>query len=130
MIEASLANNGYDNSVKSTANPRNIEYQAFAYVTKALSTLDKKAFDYFVKKQEALYNNLKLWRVVAVEVSDEKNQLPADLRANLFYLSEFTRHHTAKIHAGETDDPSVLVDINKMVMRGLRGEIPQTGDAA
>lgn len=130
MIEASLANQTYGSSVQSTANEKNIEYQAFAFVTQALSSLDKKAIDYFVKKHEALYNNLKLWRVLAVEVADDKNELPADLRANLFYLSEFTRHHTAKIHAGETDDPTVLIDINKMVMRGLRGQVPQTGDAA
>lgn len=130
MIESSLASQAYGNSIQSTANEKNVEYQAFAFVTQALSALDKKALDYFVKKQEALYNNLKLWRVLAVEVSDEKNELPTDLRANLFYLSEFTRHHTAKIHAGETDDPTVLIDINRMVMRGLRGQVPQTGDAA
>lgn len=130
MIESSLASQAYGNSLKSTANEKNVEYQAFAFVTQALSALDKKALDYFLKKQEALYNNLKLWRVLAVEVANEKNELPKDLRANLFYLSEFTRHHTAKIHAGETDDPTVLIDINKMVMRGLRGQVPQTGDAA
>ncbi len=122
MIETSLAQQSYGASAKSTGNDKNIEYQAFAHVTRALSTLDKSAIDYFVRKQEALFNNLQLWRVLAVEVANENNPLPADLRANLFYLSEFTRHHTARIHAGETDDPSVLIDINKSVMRGLRAQ--------
>ena len=130
MIEASLASDGYNSSLKSTANPRTVEYQAFAHVTHALSTLDPKALDYPAKKHEALFKNLKLWTIIATEVADENNQLPRDLRANLFYLSEFTRHHTAQIHAGETEDPTVLIDINKMVMRGLRGQGPQQGEAA
>lgn len=122
MIESSLAQQTYGASVQPTANEKNVEYKAFAFVTQALSALDKSAIDYFVKKQEALFNNLQLWRIMAVEVADEKNPLPADLRANLFYLSEFTRQYTAKIHAGESDDPSVLIDINKSVMRGLRAQ--------
>ena len=122
MIESSLAQQTYGASANSTANEKDIEYKAFAFVTQALSSLDKSAFDYFVKKQEALFNNLQLWRILAVEVADKNNQLPADLRANLFYLSEFTRQHTAKIHAGESDDPSPLIDINKSVMRGLRAQ--------
>lgn len=130
MIETSLASQGYESSLQSTANPRSVEYQAFAHVTKALSGLDPKAFDYHVKKQEALYKNLRLWTILGVEVADDKNELPRELRSSLFYLSEFTRRHTAKIHAGETDDPSVLIDINKMVMRGLRGQGPAKGEAA
>ena len=122
MIESSLAQQTYGASIQSTADEKNVEYKAFAFVTQALSALDKSALDYFVKKQEALFNNLQLWRILAVEVADENNPLPADLRANLFYLSEFTRKHTAKIHSGETDDPGVLIDINKSVMRGLRAQ--------
>ena len=127
MLETSLAQSGYANSVKSTGSGRALEYQIFARVTKALTDLEPSALDYPARMAEALHRNLKLWTVLAVDVADDNNELPAALRSNLFYLSEFTRHHTAKIHAGAAD-PKILIEINTMVMRGLRGETGLEGD--
>ena len=47
--------------------------------------------------------------------------LPPALRAQLFYLYEFTDQHSRKVLAGNASI-EVLVDINTAVMRGLRGE--------
>ena len=121
MIEASLANNGYASSIQSTGSDRSIEYQAFAHVTQALTSVNKNAPDYFA--------NLKLWTILSVEVANDNNELPAELRANLFYLAEFTRAHTAKVQAGKADT-DVLIDINRMVMRGLRGQTVEEGAAS
>lgn len=52
------------------------------------------------------------------------NGLPQDLRARLFYLYQFTEHHSGKVLADQ-GSVDVLIDINTAVMRGLRGE---TGD--
>lgn len=120
MIEASLAKNGYESSAKSTAGARGVEYQIFARITRRLANNDTKAPDYFPKLAEALHENLRLWTVLAVDVANDNNELPAELRSGLFYLAEFTRRHTAKVYAGEAT-AKVLVDINTMVMRGLRG---------
>lgn len=120
MYEASLAQSGYTNSLQSTGDPRTIEYRVFAQVTRELSALKKDALDYPAKMAKALYENLRLWTILAADVANDNNQLPADLRSNLFYLAEFTRHHTIKVRAGEAT-PQALIDVNTMVMRGLRG---------
>lgn len=119
MNEAYLAENGYANSTRSTASNRGVEYQVFARITRQLAYDDKKAADYHPKLSEALHNNLKLWTLLATDVANDNNELPAELRSSLFYLAEFTRQHTAKIYAGEANT-KVLVDINTMIMRGLR----------
>jgi len=119
MYEASLARNGYENSTKSTADMRGVEYQIFARITQQLASYNKSAHDYHPKMTQALHNNLRLWTILAADVANDNNKLPTELRSSLFYLAEFTRQHTAKVYAGEADT-KVLVDINTMVMRGLR----------
>jgi len=119
MIEASLANNAYHSSVKSIGSDRGIEYQIFSQVTRDLAAVKTDAHDYHAKLATALHKNMKLWTFLAGEVAIEANKLPAQLRAGIFYLAEFTRHQTTKIRAGEAS-PDVLVEINTMMMRGLR----------
>jgi flagellar biosynthesis activator protein FlaF len=128
MYEASLAKNGYEDSSKSTADLRGVEYQIFARITRQLASDNKKAHDYFPKLTQALHNNLRLWTILAADVANDNNKLPAELRSSLFYLAEFTRQHTAKIYAGVAN-PKVLVDINTMVMRGLRNTPAQGNEA-
>ncbi|GJL93755.1 MAG: flagellar biosynthesis regulatory protein FlaF [Hyphococcus sp.] len=123
MIEASFAKTGYENSIQSTGSDRGIEYQIFAQITRLLSNMNTDAPDYFAKLSDALHKNLRLWTVLAVDVANDNNPLPADLRSSLFYLAEFTRKHTAKVYAGEAD-PKILVDINMSVMKGLRAQTP------
>ncbi len=119
MYEASLAKNSYAHSSKSTADTRGIEYQVFARVTQDLASGNKNAPDYLPKLSKALHTNMRLWTILAVDVANDNNALPAELRSSLFYLAEFTRQHTAKVQAGEADQ-KILVDINTMIMRGLR----------
>lgn len=126
MIEASLANTTYDTSVRSIGSDRGVEYQIFSQVTRELAAVHDGAHDYHAKLADALHKNMKLWTFLAGEVAIEANELPAKLRAGIFYLAEFTRHQTAKIRAGEAD-PNVLVEINTMMMRGLRAREENNG---
>lgn len=119
MIESSLAADGYENSIQTTGNDRGIEYQLFAKVTRDLAQADISAPDFITKRASALHNNLRLWTKLAVDVAHQENALPKELRSSLFYLSEFTRHHTAKIYNGEAD-ANILVELNTSIMRGLR----------
>ena len=127
MYEASLAQNSYASSIQSTGSDRSLEYRVFAQITQELSTLVDGAPDYPAKLAMALHRNLRLWTILAADVANENNELPADLRSKIFYLSEFTRQHTTKIRAGEAD-VKVLVDINTMIMRGLRARPAQEGE--
>lgn len=55
---------------------------------------------------------------MAADVSDSLNTLPAALRAQLFYLAEFTEIHSRKVINGEAS-ADALIDINTSVLRGL-----------
>jgi flagellar protein FlaF len=68
----------------------------------------------------AVHDNRRLWTILAADVADPANPLPAALRARLVYLAEFTRVHSGKVlREGASPDP--LIEINIAVMRGLSG---------
>lgn len=106
-----------DAPVRST---RAIEYDLFARVTRAITAAARGAADRPALIR-ALHDNTKLWRTLAIDVADPGNALPSPLRAQLFYLFEFTVAHSRKVVDG-TAKADVLVEINTAVMRGLRGE--------
>lgn len=70
---------------------------------------------------QALHDNRKLWNTLAIDVADKENGLPSQLKAQVFYLAEFTVQHTSKILK---DGASVmpLLEINMAVLRGLKSE--------
>ena len=116
----------YGDVSTSTKTPRQIEYQAFARITKALTRSETAEEETpcarsqsFNRLAEALHENLRLWSIVQGDVASDRNALPEQLRANLFYLGECTREHTRKILRGAADH-SALVEISTEVMRGLR----------
>ncbi|EAR50744.1 flagellar protein FlaF, putative [Oceanicola granulosus HTCC2516] len=58
---------------------------------------------------------------MAAEVADRNNALSEDLRARLFYLSEFVGYQTRKALKGQGGVAS-LIEVNTAVMRGLTGQ--------
>ncbi len=123
MFETRLAETAYAHSARSTASPRAIEYQVFARVTRALS-VSGEGFERFARLNKAVHDNLELWTTLASDVATAGNELSAELRSKIFYLFEFTRQHSAKV-LNDGASPSVLVDINTAVMRGLRSTANQ-----
>ncbi|MBB5515224.1 flagellar protein FlaF [Rubricella aquisinus] len=101
-------------------NPRDVEYSAFARITAALKASKDGPFAAIA---EALHANRRLWDIIAGDVSQPENGLPKPLRAQLFYLSEFSRVHGAKVLKGEAT-VDALIDVNTAVMRGLRAAQP------
>jgi flagellar protein FlaF len=97
---------------------RSTEYDLFARITRRLREAFAKGKPGRMDLARALHDNQRLWTTLAVDVADDGNGLPRDLRARLFYLAEFTRVHSSKVLS---DDASaeVLIDINTAVMRGL-----------
>jgi flagellar protein FlaF len=115
------ARDAYGHPDAPVRNERTTEYELFVRMTRALS------FAWGQRKQNhpalvrALHDNAKMWRTLAVDVADIGNELPSPLRAQLFYLYEFTTIHSRKVLDGAAS-AEVLVDINTAVMRGLRGQ--------
>ena len=67
----------------------------------------------------AVHDNLMLWNEIGALVASDDNAFPPELRAGLFYLYEFTRKHSGLILQREAD-AKPLIDINTMIMKGLR----------
>ena len=122
MSSASLAGNAYKSTTKATATPRNVEIQALSRLNGDLGMTEKKKSQDFPAYVKALSNNLKFWSIIGADAASSGSPLPAQLKAQLFYLYEFTQDHTLKIIRGDktlTVDP--LVEINTNVLNGLKG---------
>ena len=97
---------------------RGIESQVIGKITSRLKITSEKKSQNFKAYVEALYENRKLWNTLAIDIVDVDNGLPAALRAQIFYLAEFTDVHSAKALRGEVT-ADALIEINTSVMRGL-----------
>jgi flagellar biosynthesis activator protein FlaF len=100
---------------------RGTEYDLFAQVTHRLKSVPSDGTKSFVALAEALHENCRLWTVLAADVAQPGNALPAPLRAQIFYLFQFTDRHSRKVLAGN-GSVDILIEINTAIMRGLRGE--------
>lgn len=97
---------------------RSVESELISQVTAGLkkhSANPKQNFPAFVS---ALHDNRRLWTTMAVDVADNQNSLPAPLRAQIFYLAEFTELHSTKVLNGDANC-DVLIEINTAILRGL-----------
>ena len=113
----------YAENATTVRTDRRSEYDVFGRVTKALRDTATKAKSDFPAYAEALDLNRRLWTALVVDVADPANPIPADLKARVIYLSEFTQLHTRKIlREGASVMP--LLEINMAVMRGLKSEGP------
>ncbi|MEL7343522.1 MAG: flagellar biosynthesis regulator FlaF [Pseudomonadota bacterium] len=97
------------------------EYDAFARVSHKLYAALKAGKSGFPELVAALHDNRKLWTILATNVADGTNDLPESLRAQIFYLAEFTQAHTAQV-LRKKGDAGVLVEINSAIMKGLRAQ--------
>lgn len=127
MTTSALARNAYHQSARSTASPRAVERQLLSKLTTAVVVAQKNRSEDPAAFVRALGKNLEFWTVIATDVASESNQLPNELRSQLFYLFEFTRHHTQKLMADDAHalDAEPLIDINQNIIRGLQGALAE-----
>lgn len=116
------AQRAYSAASAPTRTSKNIEYDALARITHRIRSASLKGPLAFPALAEALSDNQKIWDIFATEVADKANPLPQELKARLFYLAEFTRHHTTRV-LNRTETADALVEVNTSVLRGLRGEV-------
>ena len=119
MNATSLAQRAYAPTAAPTRSARSIEYDVVARITYRL----KRAIEgrKLPALLEALDENRKLWRTLALDVADKDNGLPDELRARIFYLFEFTNHHTQKV-IREKVSAVPLLEVNTAILRGLKTE--------
>ena len=121
MNSLATAGDAYGRAQTAARTPRGIEYEVLARVTRRLKAASARRTEDFPEFARALGENLKLWTVLGMDVADKDNGLPAPLRAQIFYLFEFTDQHSRKLLNGDDVSPDILVEINTSVLRGLRG---------
>ncbi len=119
MNAANLAKTAYAAPDKPTRTLRGTEYEVFARITHRLKAASALGDAGFASLARAIYDNRRLWTLLAADVADPGNQLPAALRAQIFYLAQFTNLHSSKVLASKAT-AEVLVDINTSIMKGLR----------
>lgn len=95
---------------------KSIEHQLFSQITARIKDASER--DDFPQLVAALHDNRQLWTLLAVDVADNGNSLPKSLRAQIFYLSEFTAQHTSRVLRQEAK-ATALIEINRAVMAGL-----------
>ncbi|MEM9966515.1 MAG: flagellar biosynthesis regulator FlaF [Pseudomonadota bacterium] len=117
MNAYAMAQRAYAPTGAPTRSERSIEYDVIARVTSRLkkAVVEKN----YPNMMEALHENARLWRTLAIDVADAGNGLPKDLRARVFYLAEFTDHHTKRV-IRENISAKPLLEINMAILRGLK----------
>jgi flagellar protein FlaF len=119
MNIAALARSAYSDALAPIKTERSTEYQIFAQITHRLTKASTDDLTSFIDLAEAIHENRRLWTILASDVVGKDNGLPAQLRAQIFYLAEFTESHSRKVLAKEAT-AGALVEINTAIMRGLR----------
>jgi len=119
------AQQAYASSASPHRTSRGTEYEVFSRITRRLHGAIQTTPLNFSELVQALHENRELWTLLAADVADKDNKLPAPLRAQIFYLAEFTNHHTRQVLSQDAT-ADVLIEINTAVMRGLRNQkVPQ-----
>lgn len=94
---------------------RDVEYEAFSQVTRLLRGADPIM---------AIHRNNELWTILAMDLAQPGNRLPAETRAGLISLAGFAlRHGQAVLNGRGRIEP--LIEVNVSIMKGLRGAVQE-----
>jgi flagellar biosynthesis activator protein FlaF len=109
----------YQNTQRITEDSRSTEYRLFGQVTGALIDAQKTGQN-AVPLVEAVDWNKKLWRTLAADCMDDRNQLPQEVRAKIVSLSLWIAKYSRQVtRNGAPLDP--LIEVNRNMMQGLKG---------
>lgn len=115
------AQNAYAAGAAPIKTAKSLEYEIIAKITHKLKAAAAERDTDFPAFVQALDDNRRLWRIFASDVSSKQNRLPAGLKAQIFYLAEFTFAQTREILARKCDAAD-LIEVNTAILRGLKPE--------
>jgi len=110
----------YGKIIRETEHGRSIEYRVFEDVTSALVDANLPGMS-FANRIAAIHRNRELWLALTCDAANEDNALPESLRAHIISLGIFVFRESSRVlrESRSFDD---LIEINRIVMRGLRVE--------
>ncbi|MEB8387654.1 flagellar biosynthesis regulator FlaF [Rhodobacteraceae bacterium KMM 6894] len=118
MNATRMAQNAYGNDTHPIKTSRDIEYDAFARITRRLKDTSARGRNGFPDLAAAIHDNRRLWIILVTDIVDKNNPLAAELKARIMYLAEFTEVHSRRVLKGDAKvDP--LIEVNTAVMVGL-----------
>lgn len=121
MNAFAMAQKAYAAPQQPTRTARGTEYELFSRITHRMKSAQNLGTAGFPALVRALHENRQFWMLLAADVADRDNGLPSSLRAQIFYLAEFTQAHTRRVLSGDAA-ADALIDVNTSIMRGLRRE--------
>jgi flagellar protein FlaF len=109
----------YQNTQRISEDPRQTEYRLFGQVTGALIDAQQTG-----KRggplAETLDWNRTVWRALASDCLDDRNQLTREVRAHIVSLSMWVAKYSKQVSRnGAPLEP--LIEINRTIMQGLQG---------
>lgn len=107
----------YGKIMRETESPREIEYRVFEQITAALEAAEHPD-THFTARIAALHRNRELWMTLSCDLSNEDNELPAALRANLISLGIWVMNETNRLMRDRASLGD-LIEVNRSIMRGL-----------
>ena len=114
-----MTHKAYQATQRITESPRENEYRLFGQVTGALIDAQKDGAS-GGPLAEAIDWNRRLWRTLASDCLDDRNQLPKEVRAQIVSLSLWVSKYSKQVtRQGAPMQP--LIEINRTIMQGLRG---------
>ncbi len=112
----------YAKNALQAADPRNQEAQLLMMAATKLQAVKDDWDNRRTTLDPALIYNQKLWTAIVTLVSEEANQLPVAIKANILNLANFVFNHTFRVLAEpEARKLEILISINRNIALGLRG---------
>lgn len=108
--------NPYANSIQATETPREREYRLLARANRLLSETKEKS-DVGNLYRAVLFNR-QIWNTFLIDLTDERNRLPKELKGPLISIGIWVEKFSDKVCDGDesVDD---LIEVNRTIMEGL-----------
>lgn len=121
MAYTGLAQNAYQRAMIATAGPRSIEADAFGRINGELLRAARRQNEDYPAFVKALSRNLSLWTILAADVAQDENALPAETRTMIWKIAAFVRQRTHfLLQPGAEIEISALIDLNAAMIAGLQ----------
>lgn len=101
--------------------PRDVEYRLLGQVTAALMDAERDPQN-AQKLVEAVLWNRSVWSAFKIDLLNEGNRLPADLRGKLVSLALWVERESSEILSFKSD-LSWVIGVNKRIMEGLKPKV-------
>ena len=112
----------YQTTSKLGESPRELEAQLLLRAALRLQLIADNWDDQNAQLEDAITYNRRLWTFLVTAATGAESQLPDALRGNIVNLANFIFRRSINVLAHpESDKLKVLIDINRNIAEGLRG---------